>query len=561
MRNAYNKLHNGLMAMLRIAGVVVVLFVVGCTHHAAEMDDVERAESLLMSDPVEALAIMESIDREHIATNSELAHYALVYSEACYYNRKLITSDSLTSICFNYFKHRNDHDHRARACFQHGMVQQLANQNPEAILSYIEALQSLKVHPNNRLKGVVYRSMGDVYRSCFCYQRSFEEYNLAYNCFKKLDLPYHTYYTIYNMGQAMLKMRNYEEAEAYFIQARDYAIETANKDFLCAVLHELCEIYLQQKDYEKCSEVVAMFEEYDCVLWFVSRYYAVRALVCCYQKEYDLAEQYIALAESQPHVDEAIIEKAKYRLYSGRNDKEMTMYWMNKIILRLDKSLVEASNQPVLTYQIDMLRNSLENQKEAAKITRQRNVALYVTIAIIATILIAVFRGFSTKRKRDIQQYIDTIHELQLTTRNTSDSLSEAVDHLYNDRLTDLNRLCDTYYEYSDTSRHSTKVFEQVCETIESIKSDEARIEELEKLVNNCRDNLMQKLREQCPRLNAKEQRVVLYSYAGFSSRAICVFMETNPVALSKTKYRIKLKIKECDAKDADLLISSLGDR
>jgi hypothetical protein len=91
----------------------------------------------------------------------------------------------------------------------------------------------------------------------------------------------------------------------------------------------------------------------------VSRYYAVRALVCCYQKEYDLAEQYIALAESQPHVDEAIIEKAKYRLYSGRNDNEMTMYWMNKIILRLDKSLVEASNQPVLTYQIDMLRNSL----------------------------------------------------------------------------------------------------------------------------------------------------------------------------------------------------------
>ena len=78
MRNAYNKLHNGLMAMLRIAGVVMVLFVVGCTHHAAEMDDVERAESLLMSDPVEALAIMESIDREHIASNNELAHYALV---------------------------------------------------------------------------------------------------------------------------------------------------------------------------------------------------------------------------------------------------------------------------------------------------------------------------------------------------------------------------------------------------------------------------------------------------------------------------------------------------
>ena len=71
----------------------------------------------------------------------------------------------------------------------------------------------------------------------------------------------------------------------------------------------------------------------------------------------------------------------------------------------------------------------------------------------------------------------------------------------------------------------------------------------------------MVKLREQCPKLNSKEIKVVLYSYAGFSSRAICVFMETNPVALSKIKYRIKLKIKECEAPDADLLITSIGDR
>ena len=140
-----------------------------------------------------------------------------------------------------------------------------------------------------------------------------------------------------------------------------------------------------------------------------------------------------------------------------------------------------------------------------------------------------------------------------------TDSLSEAVDHLYNDRLNDLNRLCETYYEHSDTSRHATKVFEQVRETIESIKGDEARIEELEKLVNSCRGNLMQKLREQCPKLNVKEQRVVLYSYAGFSSRAICIFVDSNPVALSKMKYRIKSKIRESECKDAELLISALN--
>ncbi len=561
MRKTYNKIDKCLMAALRIVGVVAMLFVVSCRVSSEEMSAVDRAESLLNDDPVQALEIMESIDRSTIRENAEVAHYALVYSEACYYNRILVTSDSLTRICVDYYENNQNHDLRARAYFQHGMVMNLSRQYPDAVVALMESIKSIDKSPNLRLEGVVHRTLGDIYRACYCYQNSYDEYQYAHECFSLLNLPYHTYYTKYNLGQAMLKMRNYEAAEAYFIQARDYAIETANKDFLCAVLHELCEIYLQQTDYAKCSEVVAMFEEYDCVLWFVSRYYAVRALVCCYQEEYDLAEQYITMAESQTNVDEAIIEKAKYRLYSGRNDQEMVIDCMNKIILRLDNSLVEASNQPVLTYQIDLLTSNLDKEQRESKITSQRNIAVYVSIAIIVTIILGVFRGMSTRSKRDIQQYIATIHELQLTTRDTSDSLSEAVDHLYNDRLTDLNRLCDTYYEYSDTSRHSAKVFEQVRETIESIKCDEARIEELEALVNNCRGNLMQKLREQCPKLNVKEQRVVLYSYAGFSSRAICVFMETNPVALSKMKYRIKLKIKECEAKDAELLISSIGDR
>ena len=363
------------------------------------------------------------------------------------------------------------------------------------------------------------------------------------------------------MGQAAAKMRNYDEAEKILIEVRDYSIENNDMDLLCAVLHELCDIYLKQYEYEKCSEVLTLFEEYDCVFWFLSRYYAVRAIVSSELGDNDLAQEYITIAEEQSDRDEAIIEDAWYSIYKSMGDTKSALYWLELINKRLDESLMVAADQPVLNYQIDLLHNNLTKEEHELTITRQRNVAVYVTIAIILSLLLGILRAFAAKKDRDIQQYIETIHDLQITTHNSSDTLSEAVDQLYNDRLNDLNRLCETYYEHSDTSRHASKVFEQVRETIESIKSDDARIEELERLVNKCRGNLMQKLREQCPRLNSKEQRVVLYSYAGFSSRAICVFMETNPVALSKIKYRIKLKIKECEAKDAELLISSISDR
>jgi hypothetical protein len=322
----------------------------------------------------------------------------------------------------------------------------------------------------------------------------------------------------------------------------------------------LCEIYYKQKNYDKCRETLDLFDQYDCVLWFVSRYYAMKAIVSAEDADIEEAHRLVAMALAEDESDKAIIEEAYYHIYKNSGDMENALLWQERINARLEESLLMAAHQPVLNYQIDLLQSNLDREEQYRRSTRQRNISIYVLIAIVLSLLIGFLRGYASKKNRDIQQYINTIHELQLTTHAASDSLSEAVDRLYNDRLSDLNRLCETYYEFSDTSRHTTKVFEQVRQTIESIKSDEARIEELEKLVNSCRGNLMQKLREQCPKLNTKEQRVVLYSYAGFSSRAICTFMDTNPVALSKVKYRIKLKIKESGANDADLFIESIGD-
>ena len=558
-----NNIHHILGKHLCLMSIVFVLLaLVGCvTEKRNIMDSVAEAEAIVQSNPEEALRIMEGIDRNLITIDDDLGYYALVYSEANYYNRILVSSDSLTIVSIEQYNRSSDHHRRARAYFQHGLVLQLSDRLPEAMVALTESLKSLDRHENIHLRGVVNRTMGDIYRARYCYPNSIEAYTNAYNCFKELNLPYHCYYTKYNMGQAAAKMHNYTQAESVLIEARDYAIETMDRDFLCAVLHELCEIYFRQKDYEKCGETLSLFEDYDCVLWFVSRYYAMSAIVSSEAGDYAEAQRLVEMAEGIENGDEAIIEIAKYHIALNSGNVEEALVWLQCINQRLDASLVDAAYQPVLNYQIDLLQSSLSSEARSMMMSRQRNIFIYVLIAILLSLLLGFLRGYAVKKNRDIQRYIETIHELQLTTNNASDSLSEAVDHLYNDRLNDLNRLCETYYEHSDTSRHATKVFEQVRETIESIKGDEARIEELEKLVNSCRGNLMQKLREQCPKLNVKEQRVVLYSYAGFSSRAICTFMDTNPVALSKVKYRIKLKIKECGAKDADLLIDSIGDR
>lgn len=564
LRHTARRATNSTLHRVVLCGIVVSALstlLVSCSSYTELSRAIDQAESLAEENPNKALEIISNIDKSQLRSNEIKARYALIYSEVSYYNRMLVNSDSLTRIAVAYYDKSKQHHERARAYFQHGMTLQLAGALPEAILALREAHNSLDKYKDNRLEGVVYRLEGDIYRESYLYRNSYNAYVEALQCFERENLPYHTHYTLYNMGQAAMKMRQTDLAEGLFIEARDYAIEVGNKDFLCAILHEMCEIYFQLGDKEKFSETVELFDRYDCVLWFVSHYYAMKAMATSNAGDTESAKQYAELATLDPSYDANAVERANYIICRNEGDNEGMVYWLTAMNERLRNALLASAEQPVMNYQLDLLNMTMERDEQQMRNMRHRMIAIYTIITMVLSILVAIMILRRKQQKRDIQLYMETIHELQLTRQNTQEPLTDAVDKLYNDRLKDLNTLCETYYEHSDTSRHATKVFEQVRQTIEAIKSDEVRLAELESLVNSCRGGLMSKLREQCPKLNERELKVALYSFAGFSSRAICVFIDSNPTALSKLKYRIKTKIKESDATDAEQLISAISDR
>ena len=511
---------------------------------------------------------MSKIDRSSIDDEENMARYALVYSEACYYSRMYIDVDSLSSIAQRYYAESDMHNERARAEFQQAYVMYNAYQYPEAMIALLEAEKALSKCDNEHLLGVIHRSKGDIYHHGGLYQNSYDSYSKAYTSFERCELPYHMNYSKYNMGRAATMMRDFELAERLFFEARDYAIEVDDKDFLCVVLHELCEMYLLKSNFAKCAEVVEMFQRYDCVKWLISRYYAICAIVeLKVNNNLDAAYSNLAIAEQHPQRDEEIIEKTRYLIYKHTHNDTEALKWCERLLIRHNDYVRDIVSQPVLNYQIDLLQAKLDNEEaqnqaiiRERNLSNQRNIAVYLALTIIILLLIALQRYRVKQKDRDIAHYVAMIDELQLTRNDISQPMADAVDRLYNDRLKDLNRLCETFYEHSDTSRQVSKVFEEVRLTIEQIKGDEARIDELERMVDSYRNGLMSKLREQCTKLNDKELRVALYSYAGFSARAISVFVDSNPVALSKIKYRMKTKIKECNGPDADLLIQNLID-
>jgi hypothetical protein len=190
---------------------------------------------------------------------------------------------------------------------------------------------------------------------------------------------------------------------------------------------------------------------------------------------------------------------------------------------------------------------------------------IYVVVAVVVVAVVVVLGLYARYRIRrkdsEIAGYIETIESLRTDIERIPRDMASSITALYRDRFSELNELCDIYYDHSGSSRHKNLVFNKVLETIETIKGDSSRIDELGAMVDNYRDNALQRLKSALPRLSERDYRVALYAFAGFSNRAISLFIDSDPVAVSKIKYNIKSKLKGVEVTDCEQLIALLSDK
>ena len=148
--------------------------------------------------------------------------------------------------------------------------------------------------------------------------------------------------------------------------------------------------------------------------------------------------------------------------------------------------------------------------------------------------------------------------ELMRKDISQTEQMASTIEKLYRQSIYDLSTLCEIYYEQGDSKRRTAKIVSEVEQSIEALKNDKLKLSELETAVNLSMDNIMKRLREQCPSLNERDMRIALYTYAGFSNRAISLLVDVNSETLPKIKYKIREYIKQSNSPDAEMLILPL---
>ena len=553
----YNIINKTLISLL------LIIILEGCSVDSKTHKLIRHAEEIAMELPDSALRVVQSIDPKSVRGKHDRAHYKLVVAEAHYYNRLAVDRDTIAQPLFDYYIESDNHAERARALYQHAIVMQAEGENARAMYSLLEAEKSLEHLDNPRLSGLVHRTMGEIYGSECLFQNALEEYQKSKEHFDKAELSFHSAYSLYNIATAYSKLRDYDNAIKYLLKSEEQFSENGYSLYQFETQIELCYNYLQIDDFNSCANVFARIDKSAKIGYSYCDYYCIYAILSAHSGNFDDAKTYISKAKTEQIINPIQLAYSEYIIMKicGDDSDALTMY--REMIAEQDKFVFNAINNSLLQSQVDLLSGQVASAKEIQQKTRLINYLFAIISAGIVLLFIYYIRNRQRKHQAEIKRYIDIIADMELMRKDnsTNNMLNATIDRLYRSSLDEINELCEIYYEQSDSSRLASKIFAQVESNIERLKSDRKRIEELESAVNISHNDIMAKLREQCPGLTEREMRIALYSYAGFSNRAISLLVGANAETLPKIKYSIREHIKSANAIDCDMLIAPLSQR
>ncbi len=128
-------------------------------------------------------------------------------------------------------------------------------------------------------------------------------------------------------------------------------------------------------------------------------------------------------------------------------------------------------------------------------------------------------------------------------SRDDIDRLELKLHGLLENRFSLIDSLCQTYYESQGTKSERKAIIDRVKTEIESVRSDS--FPEMEQAVNDCRDNILVRIKESDPEIKRDDYTLLVYIASGLSTRTISLLLGESVEVVYKRKSRLKSRLRE----------------
>lgn len=182
-----------------------------------------------------------------------------------------------------------------------------------------------------------------------------------------------------------------------------------------------------------------------------------------------------------------------------------------------------------------------------------------ITVAILAVTVIlwqmARLRIKSARNEALLCEASELKWQIQCGLSDMS-KLETTIHSLLDSRFALIDSLCGTYYEARGTKAERNAIVSKVKNEIEAIQNDDRVFSGMQHVVNECRDGILEKLKNEYPGIKDCDYRLAVYMACGLSARTISLLMDESVEVIYKRKSRLKGKITEAGLPSAPEILS-----
>lgn len=550
------------MKFLYVIFALLAFVITSCSNDesSAQLDIAERT---LSTNPDSALVMLESLPQYRSAQLQ--ARHALLLTEARDKSYIFETDDSLISVACEYYGAHKDKTYTPLAYLYRSIIYLNGRQFAAAIVDAVNAEMYAEWSNDNYLMAKAYEHLADIYSNSYLLGKSIRYRKRAIESYDAANMLTAKRYAQYDLAVAYLNGTRYGKARLVLDSL--YQHKNDIDDYLLGSIHSgYVALFARTKEYSKALPHIAALKAthhadlYDIVSpALISQVYAGL-------NQTDSASFYIAEAERlsvKPSADFALL-RAMYMTYAAKGDYKNALNEYIAIDNINTKNTAKALEQSVAIATSDMYKAQLDDE-----IVHHRHKIILYTIILLISVLIVVFLILHHRLKLRLksEQIENQVYEIHRLTNEFSekDNLLDAkqreiakrqstVDMLLDSHYGALNRICNEYFDKKDVPQLQQSIIEDFKKEISYIKSPES-INDIHKIVNECKDNILMRIKDEIPELKSPELDLLALICVGLSPRTICLVLDIKQSNYYNRKMRLKNKIASSDAPVKDQVL------
>ena len=575
--------------------LLLSLILLGCTTESGRM--LSHADSVMEEHPDSAMSILSRIDR-HTLKDSELPYYALLYTQAQVKTDIPLDSDSLISIAYAKYGADTRGDRGIRSNFYTGEVFFNRQDYREAMRYYLTAYEEAKRLHNDYWHAKAAERISNIFFYVYNYDEAAEYIEKAADLYERVGRTRNNRFALGQLANIRLNKGNYEDAFTLLDSLRAQSLNEYPHDsiFIEYVKMPLIEAMVKTRRLKEIAGVL-----YDRPMKNLSDREIIEMAILQSQisdidddsEEITIGENLNALGTfAHSYEDRVHILYARYEDAKKMDNWKLAVSLVDTMLYYQNIVIEDIVKESVTTIQRDFYsRMSIRHESTSRMLKWVLVLSVIVFLLLMAAGIMFFFlknKAHKAKLQADLEAFLslkssseqvlrekESLQRLVKEIENQNDLMvneiqallsskkqlevdhNEIVEKLFKEKWATLDTLCDQYFGLHNSELNAKDLVNNIEKELKKIVSKKGLVE-IVRSVDTHMEGIITELRNQCPFLKDTDVNFLALLYAGFSVRAVCMFIGIKYEYFYVKKARLKNRILSSDAPDKSLFIEKL---